>query len=397
MEERKRHWRALNDLHAERPMVLVETFFLDDYVYDSELQCVDPFCRDIEKTMLESVRHAEEIGDDFVLEPLLKISWDASEPDFGVTIEKRQAASSRGNSLGYKFKSQIHTPEDLKLLKRRTWCVNRESTRQRQAILEDAIGDILPVRIEGRDQFYSPYYTPFLGLVLPILTMDVFKLIGEMNMLTWVCTEPEAVHMLMSYLRDDRNAYYDWMEREGLFALNNNNLVAAGGSHGYTSELPKPDYRGAVRCQDLWCWAESQETSAVSPTMFAEFFLPYIAQLTSRFGLVYYGCCEALHDRWELIRKAIPNVRSVSISHWSDKRKMAGMLGRNYIFSRKSTPFYISGDMLDWDLLKADARETLDAARDLNLEFILRDVYTINGDRPRLKRWVEMVRGLMNA
>ena len=53
--------------------------------------------------------------------------------------------------------------------------------------------------------------------------------------------------------------------------------------------------------------------------------------------------------------------------------------------------------MLDWDLLKADARETLDAARDLNLEFILRDVYTINGDRPRLKRWVEMVRGLMNA
>jgi hypothetical protein len=144
-------------------------------------------------------------------------------------------------------------------------------------------------------------------------------------------------------------------------------------------------------------WAESQEASAVSPTMFAEFFLPYIAQLTNRFGLVYYGCCEALHDRWELIRKAIPNLRSVSISHWSDKRKMAEMLGRNYIFSRKPTPFYISGDMLDWDLLKADASATLDAARDLNLEFILRDVYTINGDRPRLKRWVEMVRGSING
>jgi hypothetical protein len=36
--------------------------------------------------------------------------------------------------------------------------------------------------------------------------------------------------------------------------------------------------------------------------------------------------------------------------------------------------------------------ETLAAARDCNLEIIYRDVYRIHGDRPRLRRWVELAR-----
>lgn len=32
MAERKRLWTALKDLHAERPMVLFETWTLEDYV-----------------------------------------------------------------------------------------------------------------------------------------------------------------------------------------------------------------------------------------------------------------------------------------------------------------------------------------------------------------------------
>ena len=44
MAERRRQWTALKDLHAERPMVLFETWTLEDYVTDDELACADPNC-----------------------------------------------------------------------------------------------------------------------------------------------------------------------------------------------------------------------------------------------------------------------------------------------------------------------------------------------------------------
>src|SRR6266545_2748084 len=64
MAERRRLWTALNDLHPERPMVLFETDFLENYVADSELECAEPYLRDVERRMRWHLRHAEEVGDD---------------------------------------------------------------------------------------------------------------------------------------------------------------------------------------------------------------------------------------------------------------------------------------------------------------------------------------------
>ena len=130
----------------------------------------------------------------------------------------------------------------------------------------------------------------------------------------------------------------------------------------------------------------------ISPRMFGQFFLPYMADVSRQFGLIYYGCCEPVHDRWDKIIAAIPNVRAVSVSPWCDKRIIAEKLGRNVIFSRKPKPAPISGANPDWDVLREDVDETLAAARDCNLEIIFRDVYRINGDRPRLAKWAQMVR-----
>jgi hypothetical protein len=131
--------------------------------------------------------------------------------------------------------------------------------------------------------------------------------------------------------------------------------------------------------------------------MFHEFFLPYIAEVTRPFGLTYYGCCEAVHDRFEYIAKAIPNLRAVSVSGWSDLFKMAELLGREYVYSRKPTPAYISGERPYWDLLEKDVRDTLAAAKNCSLELCYRDIYTIDGDRPRLAQWVRMTRALIGA
>jgi len=135
----------------------------------------------------------------------------------------------------------------------------------------------------------------------------------------------------------------------------------------------------------------------MSPAMYKEFFLPYMARLTERFGLVYYGCCEPVHDRLEMIMESMPNLRSVSVSTWADFEQVAGMLEDRYVFSRKPDPVPISGPNPNWDRVEGDLRRTLEAARDCNVELLFRDVYDVGGDRSRLARWVELARSVFDS
>ena len=90
---------------------------------------------------------------------------------------------------------------------------------------------------------------------------------------------------------------------------------------------PNPISTGRVRTKDCWGFCESQETSTISPRMFAEFILPYQLPILERFGLNCYGCCEPLDNRWKFV-ETIPNLRRVSISPWANLSQMAERLGR---------------------------------------------------------------------
>ncbi len=381
MPERARLWGALKDLHGERPMVLFETWSLENYVDGSELECTDPQWRGIEWHMRHVIRHAEEVGDDMVVEPVWRMGWHVQGTGYGVEIHSEHATDSQGGSVGYRYKHPIATPGDVARLVPQSWSVDRDASERSAARADDLFGDILPVSLCGATSIHAG------------LTGDCFRLIGNDNLLTWVYDAPEAVEQVMAYLADDRIRHHAFLEQEGLLALNNNTTHVGSGSPGYTSALPAADYAGRARRKDMWIWMESQETTAISPRMFASRFLPHMARAAEPFGLVYYGCCEPVHDRWEAIRAAMPQVRAVSVSPWCDMPLLAGKIGREVVFSRKPTPAPISGPSPDWEVLEADARATLAAASGCNLEFVFRDVYRI-GDRQRLAQWVAMVRRL---
>ncbi len=399
MAERKRLWRAVHDLRAERPVLLFETDWIDKYVADDELQCVDPFLRSIEKAMRIRLRQAEELGDDLVIEPHYQLGWKMVFSDYGVPVEIR-TAPGKNESIAYSFSFPIATPEDIQKLRPRTFAVDRPKSLRLKEILEDTMGDILPVRLGNYDPFVYEFDVGefgdlgFTGNYFFGLTWQVYRFIGNQGLLYWVYDAPEAIHRLMQYMLDDRLAFFDFFEREGLLALNTDSQMAGPRSYGYVSDLPEPGSRDQVTLKDLWGWAESQEADNISPAMYNEFVLPYLAKLSERFGLVYYGCCERVHDRLPAILAAIPNLRSVSVSGWSDLAKTADLLGRNYVYSRKPTPAHISGASPNWELIERDIRNTYAAARDCNLEILFRDVYTTGGDRTRLRRWVEMTKAI---
>jgi hypothetical protein len=384
MAERKRQWTALKDLHAERPMVLFETWTLENYVAEDELLCRAEQSRRAERRLREVIRQAEEIGDDYVVEPYFPIYWRIGSDGYGVALHAEHAVDVQGGNIAYAYDYPLQTPADVDRLRPRTWWVDREQTERDAAELDEAIGDLLPVILKGTGGHWAA------------LTQDLFKLIGNNNLLLWTYDAPEALHRIMAYLRDDRIARFRWMEQEGLLRLNNAFEIVGSGSPGYTTALPQPDFDGRVRVRDLWAWMESQETTMISPRMFTDLFLPYMADVSREFGLIYYGCCEPVHDRWEPIYEAIPNIRAVSISPWCDMRAMAEKVGKNVVLARKPKPWPISGESPDWDALEQDIDETVAAMGHCNLEIVYRDVYRINGDRDRLRHWAELVRSRIN-
>ncbi len=396
MAERKRLWTAVHDLKPVRPMVLVETASVDGFVEAKELQCQDSFLRAAERHMRDAVRHADEVGDDIVLEPWFRFGWQLQMPDFGVIVEQHPAVmQDSSTSLGYTFNFPIKTPKDVGRLKKRTFGVDREKTERFRHLLEDAIGDILPVRVGNYDPFIADSGDEgFCGNFFFGLTWQIYRFIGNDGLLYWVYDAPETIHQLMRYMRDDRLALFDYLERCKLIVPNTDTQMAGPRAYGYVSELPGPDHEGPLALKQLWGWAESQETINISPAMYKEFVLPYLADLSSRFGLVYYGCCEPVHDRLSLIMEAIPNLRSVSVSGWSDLEKVAEMLGSRYVYSRKPTPALMSGANPPWDLARKDMEKTYAAAKNGCVEILFRDLYTVAGQRSRLAEWVSMTRAI---
>ncbi len=154
---------------------------------------------------------------------------------------------------------------------------------------------------------------------------------------------------------------------------------------------PKEISREFVRTDDLWGFAESQETVGVSPQMFGEFIFPYQLTILSRFGLNCYGCCEPVDARWKYLEK-IPHLRRVSVSPWAKIPRMAEYLGDRYIFSMKPNPADLAMPTFDEERIRANLRQAMQTTRNCRLEVIMKDNNTIGNDPRRVTRWVQIAR-----
>jgi hypothetical protein len=68
---------------------------------------------------------------------------------------------------------------------------------------------------------------------------------------------------------------------------------------------------------------------------------------------------------------------------------MAKNLGKDYVYSRKPNPALICVSF-DEDAIRKDIRNTLEAAGNCALEFIMKDTHTVQNDPSRITRWVEI-------
>jgi hypothetical protein len=392
--ERRRLWYAHDRGERVRPLVVTETDGGLQLVQpDFKLECEAEWLRGYEHRLRDALIHYELLQDDRVVEPRVNCGWHVDAGGYGVDVKIHRGTDLQGGHTGYRWEPPILDLEaEFGRLKPRTFSVDRARSEAEKDALHGIFDGVLEVRRRG-----SFWWT--MGL-----TQTAIFLVGLEQFMVCMCEAPEALHRLMAFLRDDHLAFVDWLEREHLLSLNNENDYVGSGSFGYCTDLPqavpqssrlRDGAAGApVRARDLWVQIESQETSGVGPAQYGEFVFPYHEAMARRFGKVYYGCCEAVDGRWEYLPR-LPNLKRISISPWANEEVMAERLAHGrYVYSRKPAPALISTQAFDEETIRADLWKTAGLIRkhDLIAEFSMKDVHTLSGDPPRLPRWVQLAR-----
>jgi len=400
MQGRIKAWTDHNDLKPTRAMALIELgglgpeigMLLGAYPKAGEFlrrRCEGDFAATMEERIKGRCLSHLTVDDDSVVDACYDLGWEVGQGDYGVHGEVTRGRDGSGRSLGYKVDPPIKDiAEAPKLLRARRFTCDKAKSLEAKAVAEDLIGDILEVRMR------RPYWWT-MGM-----TWRLIDLVGMEAMMVGMVEDPDSVHWLMGFLCEDHIAFAEYLESEGLFCANTGNDYIGSGSRGYVSPRadggPGVGPNGGARLRDNWVLLESQETTCISPGMFAEFIYPYQKRIADRFGHVYYGCCEPVEGRMRYLR-GMGNLRSVSVSPWSDQEAMAAECAGRHVFSRKPAPSLLSGFELTDGEIMADVEGTARIASGCSLEIVMKDLHTVNGDISRVRRWVDAARAALGT
>lgn len=383
--EKIRAWYAHDAGTADRRvMILAETNNLLEErrpVMDTDVLCTDPWAREVEKQLRLRKFEVDVMQDDHVVSshieyaPFVQTSW------FGVPMGRRYEAGGAAYSFHYVPPLKELDEADFARLSHRTFTWDRDAEYSHRDRLEAVFTGLMPVR--RRSSRWQ--------LVMP-LTSTALELVGLDQFMVLMYDNPQGLHRLMAFLRDDMIAFTHFLEDNELFDLNNEADYVGAGSMGYTRTLPADGMNTKVRAKDRWFTVESQESVGLGPRQYAEFVFPYLKELAAMYGRVYYGCCEPADPILDSLR-TLPHLSRVSVSPWANEEKMGAFCREmNVAYSRKPTPNIISSPKFDEKAQRDHLAKTVAAARGCRLEIIQRDTYTTCNEPERFVRLVQIAR-----
>jgi len=383
MAEHRELWYRHNQLEATRPLILCDPENgWNEIITEDQILCSNDIARHWEFHFRKQIFWGNQMGDDYVVEPVFEIPYVYEETPWTVAGSKHQGSLhvTQNDGGAYHIDTILEDYALIDKIIKPQMTIHYDKTKLLLELAQDLFGDILTVRIN------TPWSWSLGGL-----TDEFAFLRGMENMLYDFYDEPESVHAVMDILATGTLERLDFLEHNKLLALNNDGTYVGSGGMGYTRELPAAGFTCHVRARDMWVLAESQITIGVSPDMFAEFIYPYQKRITDRFGLLCYGCCEPMDDRFDII-KASSNLRRVSVSPWANKPLMAEKLGANFVYSWKASPSPLALPQLDEAVVRQELRDNLGVTRNNRVEIIMKDNHTLGKNPRNLTRWVEIAR-----
>jgi hypothetical protein len=380
--EKAELWRRLNDLDSVRPMVWINEIPWHEMNANGELTARTEhlWARELETRLRRALYQWRHMPGDMIVNEELECPLAIYSTDFGihedVDIARTDAAS---DIVSRHFHIQIREPEDLEKIRMPKVAHDEQTTAVTYAAMQELFGDILPVRQVGQTHIW---FTPWDYLI---------RWWGVEEAMLDLIQRPDLVNAAVERMTDAWMVELDQFERQNLLALDCNNTRIGSGGYGYTSALPGGSYEPRrVRPSNMWGCSNAQIFSDVSPEMHWEFALRHDLRWLARWGLTYYGCCEPLSNKIQLLRR-IPNLRKISMSPWNDFDRVVREIRGDYVFSFKPSPAIFAEE--DWNPVRArtELERVLDKTRGhCHVEIIMKDISTVRYKPEHLWDWARI-------
>lgn len=362
---------AVNDLKMIRPVVLIDELPWSEMNVDNALTllCEDERMRSVEWYFRSHIFKYKNFPADMILRDFFPVSKVVRSTGNGVNAKERILKTDESNTIvSHEYTDLFGHDEDLEKLKTPVITYDEHTTRGNYEFAGELLGDILPVKIVGRDHFSVATWD------------DISRYRGVSNLLMDLIERPEFSHRLVAKLTDIKVAELEQHEALGLFENAPQSLHC---TPILSSDLPVPEGDAPRTRKHIWGRGTAQIFSSVSKAMHEEFDIAYMKRTVGQCGLVYYGCCEALDKKIDIVEK-IPNLRKIGVTPWADVHAAAEIINKRYVVSSKPNPSSVGAARLDIDALKKEIGNILDACRrhQCSCDIVLKDISTC-GKRPQ--------------
>ena len=444
-EEKRQHWKQHNLMTGNsRPLLWVcpdDDGGWQELIGDL-LVCEDRDLRSMEFQLRKQIFHGEHFHDDFVFEPILRFDipglytgyhYGKAGPQrsWGIPIKGYQVGrKAYGLKCAFDYNRDMERFLDSEV----DFIENTATLNRLKDKYEQASKGVLEI------QFNLPYV-----VLVQSLLIELVHLRGLQELMYDLIEQPNVVSAVLGHMSASKARLLDKLENEKRLFDNRTNIYTGSGGLGYTDEyigsgrlgytdeyigsgglgytdeyigsgrlgyadeyigfcgLSRTDantgsggldhtdaYIGndRVKLDDMWGFADAQEFSCVSPSMFEEFALKHQAVGLNKFGMASYGCCEPLDDRLELIFRHIPRLRRISVSPWSNPVLSAEKIGRRAIFSWKPNPVEICTGF-NYDTVRKELVNVAAATKNCTTEVILKDIRTCGKTPIHLKNFIK--------
>jgi hypothetical protein len=380
-KEKARLWQRLNDLESERPMVWINEICWHEMNVDDELtlRTGHPWAREQERDLRRTLYQWRHLPGDMIVSDYLACPLAIHSTDFGIIEDVDIVTTDRESDIVSRhFHVQIRDFDDLEKIRMPLVTHNERATELRYEAMCDVYRGIMPVKKVGQTHIW---FTPWDYLI---------RWWGVEEAMLDLAERPALVHAAVDRMVDAWMTELDQFVEQNLLSLDCDNTRIGSGGYGYTREMPGVDFDPAhVKPENMWGCSNAQIFSDVSVAMHWEFAVEHDLRWLKRWKRVYYGCCEPLDRKIDILRR-IPNLRKISASPWNKTDRLVDKVGTTYVLSRKPNPAVFADDEWYPERARQDMVEFLDKARGCHVELIMKDISTVRYHPQRLWEWARI-------
>jgi len=370
--------KASNDLKIVRPPVLLDEIPWYQININDELTCLceDERARGLENELRKALYRWKYFKADTLFQPFYRVTQTIDSTGNGLQLKENILRTDDiKNIVSQEFEDILEEEEALEQMRMPEFTLRPDVDEANMEYYSNLLGDAMPVKLCGQGIFYFPPWD------------EIARLRGVQPILYDLYDRPEYLHKIISKFCAAATAKLDFVEKYGHVDPNVANLHC---TPAMVSGLAEDGWKAT------WFRGMAQMFSCISPEMTYEFDIQYIKPLAERFAYTYYGCCEPLDNKIEVVKR-ISNLRKIGVSPWANVESSAEQIGGDYVYARKPNPAFVA-HKTDPDTIRKETEETVKACLKYGCpcEFVLKDISTVSHRPENLIIWSETVSDVLD-